>query len=498
MRDACVAALLGPARLLVTTLGTLALYRVVMARAGLEMVGLWTVLNLTMAFVSLADLGFSQVLVREAHGADGPGGAPDALADKRAVERFYRCFLAVVAAPAALAAAWLWPDPPCDRARLSLALLLAVWAGTVQMLSGLEAAVLAAVRENARIQAVNAGAQLLFLVVSLGGCLLGGALEGLALGNLASALAAFWWLRRVRARCCPAATTPEPQALRGALKRVAGMVKRGRYFYALSLGACLREPLFRVAIASFLGVKALGVYAIAFRAGVATRDLVAGGFDMLYPAMSALRQGGTRRDVRDLHAASILVLASLGCAALGCLYGLAGPLLSLVLGELPDGLVNATRILAIWNLITLFNVPFCHLLKANGLEKAAAASLWMHTTAVLILWPVQASLHLDLESLLWYWTTSSLAAQAPIYIVAQRRLDLFWSILKIPAVRGALFLASTYLAVVICWAPVPGAPAAESGGKPGGEAAVLLTTVLFLVASASLSWAALKRSPRLD
>ena len=91
-RDAGSAAMLGPLRLIVTTIGTLILYRVVLARAGLDIIGIWSMLNVIGTLISLVDVGFSQVLTRKTDVADGPEGATESLLDKCAAELVYRCF----------------------------------------------------------------------------------------------------------------------------------------------------------------------------------------------------------------------------------------------------------------------------------------------------------------------------------------------------------------------------------------------------------------------
>jgi O-antigen/teichoic acid export membrane protein len=491
-KDAGLTALLGPVCLIATMAGTLILYRIVIARAGLEVIGLWTILNVAAAFISLVDIGFSQVLVREIHVADGLEGSTNSLLDKHAAEQVYRWFLWLVAIPAALAAGWLLPGVPYDRGRFCLALVLTAWGAVIQLQAGLEASVLAALQENARIQAVNTAAAVLSLAVAILGSYLDAPIEGFALGNLCAALLTrSRFQRRVAGHGLMIPRTR--LAPRELVARAGAMARRGGYFYSISLGTILREPLFRITIAYFLGVKALGVYAIALRASVAARDVVAGGFAVLYPAMASLNRAGNRKDSEALQVASVIVLTVFGWATLGCLYGLAEPVLAFLLGSLPEGLVNATRILVVWNLITLFNVPFCHLLEATGHEKASSASLWVHTLAIMILWPLQSIVHLSLNGVLYYWTITSLATQAVIYYNVEKQLDRFLSVLRNRSVSMVILFAFVYFGIIISSGSFVSNYTGTMPDLLFLAATILFTTIIFMASAIAISWPTLKR-----
>jgi O-antigen/teichoic acid export membrane protein len=457
-RDTLATVLLGPFRLLAITVGTVFLLRVVLQRAGLEVVGLWSLLNVVAAFISLMDMGFSSLLAREIHVSDSREQSAEHFRDIRAIERFYGSFLLLAILPAMLAIAWIGPAISYDRTRFFLALILMAGNAVVQLRGKLEAAVLAAYQDNAQVQVVQMLGVFIFLAVAITSACLEAPLEGAALGSLLSAQWIWWRLRRQVASHQWVATSI--QLDRGeSFQRVARMAKAGIHFYSLALGSVLRDSGFRMIITALLGAKVLGAYTIGFRLSVTTRDLVAGGFNVLFPSMASLHRSENRQDIVMLQATSAVFLLALGSVALGCLYGFVEPLLRLLLGSIPEGVVVATRILVIWNLITLFNVPFDHLLQATGHERISAAALWFHTLAILLVWPLRAVLRTDLEGLLVYWTIASVATQLIIFTFVQIKLNGFWPIVTMRPVWIALLLAWSYWAIVLAWVPHAQGPA---------------------------------------
>lgn len=481
-RDTGLTVLIGPIRLFVATAGTLLLFRVVLARSGLQVIGLWSMLNIVSALVSLMDVGFSQLLARGIHGADAGHKPAERLLDKHAAERAYGLLLWFVILPGSLLTGWLIPSIPYDRIRFTAVLAVIAWSAVIQLRGKLEEAVLAAYQDNAYVQVVNTIGSMVSLTVAVTGACLDLPLEGFALGTLLAAAFVLWtFQRRVASR---GLSMPSREPTAGASRqRLIRFAREGSYFYSLSLGSILREPCFRIIIASLLGAQALGAYAIGFRASVVTRDSVAGGFTVLYPALASLHRLGNRKGVESMLAAAIIILVALGSAALGCLYGFAEPVLALVLGSLPTGVVMATRVLVIWNLITLFNVPFYYLLQATGNEKASAASLWVHTLAILLLWPLQGVLHVDLKWLLVYWTVTSLATQLIIFYFVQTRLQGFWPVLRLRQVRATLFLALVYWGTVVAWVPHVGEPVGSLRQFYGLALVLLPATAVFVATS---------------
>lgn len=457
-RDAGISVLLGPLRLVVSTLGTLILLRIVLIRAGMEVVGLWSLLNIVTAFISLLDVGFSQILSREIHIDDNSDRSAENILKKHAVEQTYWILFWIVVLPATLIFAWLMPSIPYDHGRFAIALVLIAWSAVFQLQAKLDAAVLAAWQENSYVQTVNTMGAMLGLAVAIVGACLDVPIEGFALGAFLAA-GMVWWLLRQRVTSRGWVSSTPKRQIRETLNSVICLAKAGGYFYSISIGSILREPCFRLIIASLLGVKALGAYAIGFRASVATRDCVAGGFQVLYPSLVSLHRAGNRKDIESLQACSMVFLVTIGSVALGCVYGLAEPILLLLLGSLPEGVVSATRILLLWNLITLFNIPFDYLLQATGHERISAASMWVHTAAILILWPLGRIFQMELVELLVYWTVTSLATQFIIFYYVQKKLNGFWPIVKMPPVLSILLLALLYWGIVLGWVAQVHAPA---------------------------------------
>jgi len=64
--DVFRAVLIGPLRFLVPVLGYFILYPILLKHAGLAVLGLWSLLSTLMIYVGMADVGFSQLITREA------------------------------------------------------------------------------------------------------------------------------------------------------------------------------------------------------------------------------------------------------------------------------------------------------------------------------------------------------------------------------------------------------------------------------------------------
>ena len=486
-RDAARTVLLGPLRLLVFMGGGIFLLRVVLARYGLEVIGLWAMLTMAASFVSLADIGFSQQLARDIHVADESETTVQHLLDKRAVGLFYLLVLVAAIALVIPAAMVFMPSISYGPLRFMLAAMLTLWGAVEQLRNKLEASVLAAHQQNTGVQIVNMLGVAVFLAAAISGAMLNAPLEGAALGSLASAR----WIghhlrRRVGALRLPARPS---LGLAESARRVFRLARAGAAFYSLYLASAIREPSFRMLIALLLGAKSLGIYAIAFRLSVAARDVVAGGFLVLYPSMASLHRAGNREEIVRLQAASLIFLLVLGSLALGGLYSMAEPLFRLVLGVVPENLVAATRILIAWNLITLFNVPFDCLLQATGHERISAACTWAHVLALFLLFACRNWLALSLGDLLLYWTLTSLLSQFILYYCVHVNLGGLRPVLATRPVPFVLALVCAFWSVVfgcVAW----------GGAAPGGgewtsrNAGVLLLAALALF---GLAYAASRR-----
>ena len=130
---------------------------------------------------------------------------------------------------------------------------------------------------------------------------------------------------------------------------------RSFYLFGASLGLVVRGPLFRFVISGSVGLSGVALFDIAMKLTQAARDVVAQGFGVLYPSFSVLVREEDNGKVISLARFSLIVLAAFGGLALGLLSILAGPLVNLWLGDAaPAGLVDAVRLLAIWQFITIF------------------------------------------------------------------------------------------------------------------------------------------------
>ena len=476
-RDTAHAVLLGPLRLLLFTGGGVFLLRVVLARYGLDVIGLWALLNMASSLISLADIGFSQQLARDIHVDASSEATAERLRDKHAVVAFYLILLVVLLA-LVIPGAWLFmPSIAYAPMRFGLAATLTVWSAVEQLRNKLEASVLAAHQHNTGVQIAHMLGVAVFLAAAIAGALLEAPLEGAALGSLVSAR----WIghhfrRRVRALHLPA---PSPPDIAYSARRVLRLARTGAAFYSLHLASAIREPFFRMIIALHLGTASLGVYSIALRLSVTARDLVAGGFWVLYPSLASLHRADNREEMVRLQAASLVFVVVLGSLALGGLYTMAEPLFRLVLGGVPGNLVSATRILVAWNLITLFNIPFDFLLQATGHERISAACVWAHALALLFLLACRHWFALSLGDLLLYWTLTSLLSQFILFYYINRHAGGLRAVLSTRPVPFVLALVLAFWVFVFAhpaWGSVP----ADSWQQAFRLAAVWLPAALAL------------------
>lgn len=456
-RDVGLAAVIGPLRLLLPALGYLALYRVVLERSGLQVLGLWSLLSTLSIYLTLADAGFSQVIAREVGRDLGEEERLHVAKDYVAARRVYVFAgfgLTVVAAAAGLVLTLTASSTVYPIAGIGVALPLIVVAAVTLLLSRLDAAVLSALNDNAFVQTVFAITPLALFTIAVFASFLRHPIEGFAFGSLVTAVIQVrvfrYRLRRghVRWAADPTLSWSETR------HRIVRLARRGGFLYAASLGFIAREPIFRLIVALFTGLVGVGIYDIALRATTMLREMAAAGLTALYPAFAYFHRVNTREPAVELLRIALLLLVGTGALLLGAILAFPASILGIWLPEVPYGLESAVRLLAIWQLLTLANVPYWMLLQSTGHERVAAVSLWLHTGAVLVLLPLSLVLRLQLVELLVYWLVAAAFTQAMIYSAAHRRLNLVLPVIRdqrVAALLGVVLAGTTVLAFL----PVP-------------------------------------------
>lgn len=447
-RDYLVTILAGPFKYIIPTLAYLFLYPIMLSRTSIEVVGVWSLLGSVVSFLGVADIGFSQLLTREA-GLDRAHDHKEVYADYITAQRAYILILIALVAVFLLTKHLILSliATTYPASALSLSILLILAGSILQLIGKLDAAILSARHDNYIIQVVSALTPLFTYSISIAGALIKRPIEGLALGVVVSGavtIAVYRW--RLRSHNWHAGQ--KRLLLRDSAVRFPDITRRGWYLYSSSIGLLARGPIYRFVIASTIGLQGAAVFDIAMRVTQTVRDLVTSGFSVLYPSFAYLHRTGERSGIIELIEISLMALLTIGTLLLGVLIGAAGPILTLWLGKFPGELAPAVTILAIWQMITLINVPFWYLLQATNQERVAAFSIWAHTFSILLVLLFSRLFSLTLVDLLLYWTLTSILTQALIYYHVHSKLRLLAEIIAKPRiivllVAGLLFSLAT-------------------------------------------------------
>ncbi|MBL6934964.1 MAG: lipopolysaccharide biosynthesis protein [Alphaproteobacteria bacterium] len=448
-RDVFRSALAGPLRFIVPVAGYFILYPLMLDRAGLAVLGLWSLLSTLTSYLGMADVGFSLLITREAGRDRSEGEATQCRRDYLAAKRVYAAVAAVVLGTLLFAGEGLFLGlseyySPGD---LLLATMVLVVGATLQITARLDAAVLAARNDNYGVQLVLAITPVFPFAASVAGTLLGAPIEGLAVGALLSGLSQIVIFRHRLRRHHPQ-WGAEAVALSSleTLLHLRSLMRRGWHLYIISVGFILREPVFRLVLGVGLGPQAVGIYDIAMRVTRTIRDMAASGFTALLPGLAVLHRGDERKATIELLRVSLLALVAAGTTGFVLLLLFAAEVYSLWLGELPGGLVVATHLLVIGNLISLANVPFWYLLQASGNERFGARALWLQTAAVLALVPAGAFLDFTAPGMLAYWVATEFVMLVSIYWFSQSRLHVFFPVVNVSRVLLLATVAVGFIA----------------------------------------------------
>lgn len=445
-RDNWLSVLIGPFKLVVPTLAYVVLYPLMISETSIEVVGLWSLIAAIVSFVSVTDIGFSQLLTRDA-GPDRNQHLSDVRADYLTAQRSYIFMLLILILGFHLVSEYVL-TPVADVYSLpamvfSISLVIT---GTMLQLAGkLDAAVLSARHDNYVVQLVSAVAPVLTYSSAIIGTLFKKPIEGLAIGTVLTGIATVAVYRFRLSQCHNDWTAAKSSlGLRGSITRFFSLTRRGWHLYSCSVGMMIRGPIYRFVIVTTIGLQAAAIFDIAMRLTQTVREVVATGFSVLFPSFSLLSRNGQRARTIELIQISLMVLLSIGTLSLGLLIGVVSPILTLWLGDYPLELVPSARVLAIWQIITLANVPFWYLLQATHNERIAAYSIWAHTASIILVVPFSSLLSAGVVDLMVYWTVTSVLTQGLIYYHVQKKLGLLIDSVLNPRILSLLVLVVVY------------------------------------------------------
>lgn len=427
-RDVKFSVLLGPFRILVPAVGYAILYPLLLKYSSLKVVGIWSLISSLVYIASLGDVGFSQLLTRDAIDKGATSG--EIWSDYYAATRFYLLLTVLLLVCILVLSIGFDSLLPVNETKIPFVLILltvVVGAG-LQLINKLDGAILAAKHDFYTVQYVGILSQLFLFIPAIVGAIGHVPLEGLAFGTFISSLFSWYVVKRRVPTVFPEFSTRFVPSWPESLRHLFLQISRGRHFYAISLAMLVRIPLTRVVIAGSAGLEGVAVFDIAMRVTQAIRDVVASGLGVLFPAFSKLFRDSELDKLIQIARKSLISLIAVGGVSLTSFVLLADWFFKLWLGNVPDFVVVTSLILAGWQLIALLNVPFWFILLATGQERVASLSIWCHTLLMLLAAPVFHYFHGSVDQVAIYWTLSSLITQALIYYHVQRAHKVFWRI----------------------------------------------------------------------
>ena len=469
-RDLKLSVLTGPLTFIVPILSYLFLYPIILSRSSLAVLGIWSLYVTTVSFFTVADIGFSQHFMRES-GADRKKETLTKLKEELlSAKRFY--FLLGLWG---LVITFLLKDYlflPADNIYSSSALfysaLILVIGTMLQLISSLDAAILSARADNYFVKLVRSVSPIFTYGIAIIGALVLSPIEGFSAGFLlANLFLIIVYNMRIKNKHSSWSQININLTLSKSSASLKELFKQGWQLYSVSLGMILRQPVIRYVIVVILGLPAVGMFDIAMRVTTASRDVITSGFASLYPSLSYFYRNKEREKLIEIFTISLILLIPVGAVSLVVLVFFPELIYSLWLGEFPAGIIAATIILAVWQFITIMNVPFWYLLQASHHEKIAAMAVWVHTISVLLLIPIAfAGFNISLNQLLIYWTSTALLTQFLIYYFTETKLSMFWILfnnkkLIIVLLISLLFISVNFLAGLVIsfrvenlWIPV--------------------------------------------
>lgn len=457
-RDLKLSVLTGPLTFVVPVLSYLFLYPIILSRSSLGVLGIWSLYVTTVSFFTVADIGFSQHLIREA-GADREEEILIELKKELLTARRFYLLLGV----GGIAIVFLlrnslftYTENDYSPSALFYSALILVIGTILQLISSLDAAILSARADNYYVKLIRSVSLIFTYGVAIIGALIYLPIEGFAVGFLfANSFLLFIYYIRIKKKHTAWSKISVTLTLKETSATLKGLCKQGWQLYSVSLGMILRQPVIRYVIVLIMGLPAVGIFDIAMRVTTTSRDVITSGFASLYPTFSYYYRNKERDKLIEIITISLMLLIPVGAVSCVILVFFSEPIYSIWLGDFPVGIISATIILVVWQFITIMNVPFWYLLQASHHEKIAAIAIWIHTASVLLLIPLAfTGINVSLDQLLIYWTVTSMLTQVYIYFFVESKLSMFWIVFKnrrliIVFLTSILFFAAILLAGLV-------------------------------------------------
>jgi O-antigen/teichoic acid export membrane protein len=449
--DIRLSALFGPLKFVIPVIGYVLLYPVIINRYGYDVLGLWSLLSAIPYTLSTLDVGFSQHIAREANRSADAAMMARIHHHYTLARKFYFAASLLICL-LVLIVFWIqtFPDLPYQEDAFSVAVILMILAVLVELLAKLEASILQAGNDTYFTQIVNGIIPAILFACAFTGAWLGYPLELLSFGYLLSYFCALTIFRlRITARHKTWIDAGKTADKTFSLSELKALLKSGIYLYGTSIGMLVRDPVLRFTIASVAGLESAAVYEIAMRVGRTAREFVATGFLSLYPSFSFLLRKGQTKAIELITQRTLALLLITGWSGLCTIAVLSPWIYEIWLGASSDELVSATQVICIWCGLTLFNVPFWHLILAGHKEKLAALAIWIHTLSTFLIYPVSKFISLSLVDILVLWTIVAAFTQIIIYAIVEKHFKIFFNVIREQNVIKAVLFTLIFIAFEI-------------------------------------------------
>lgn len=451
--DLKLSVLTGPVTFIVPVVSYLFLYPIILSNSNLEILGIWSLYLTTFAFFMVADLGFSQHFIREA-GKDRDENVLNTLkVELISANRFY-----ILLGLAGMIFITIFRNNLFGSVKdiysitgLYVSALILVLSSTLQLVSSLNAAVLSARADNYYVKLVKSISPIFTYSFAIVGALIKLPIEGFAVGSLISnSFLILIYRIRIKSKHQNWHLVRIRLSINQTFHTLKDLLKKGWKLYSVSVGLLLRQPVLRYVIAFSLGLPLAGIFDIAMRITSTSREIMSSGFGSLYPSLSYFFRNNDRGKILEIIRKSLMILLPIGFVITAILIYNAGFIYKLWLGKIPAGSVSAIGILAIWQLMTILNIPFWFLLQAAHQEKIAAIAIWAHTIFILLLIPAKViRIGFSLDQLLIYWTTAAIFTQVLIYIFVEKKLSLFFEVFKDSVLVKIILFTMVYFCIQV-------------------------------------------------
>ena len=210
-RDNTISIVMGPMRLAVPILAALVIYPLILVRSGIEVVGLWSVLSSGLALLYLIDIGFSQLIAREASDAEKSHLGQISL-DLYTAATLYTlaltfCAVCVYSFGEYITSGYADVYDPAALKNCLLTLFLGVY---LTLIAKLSASVLMANQRNYFVQIVNTLVPLLTHSSMVVGAYFSMPIEGLAVGSVLTGLVTISMFFYGSSKWCPGSLSVRP------------------------------------------------------------------------------------------------------------------------------------------------------------------------------------------------------------------------------------------------------------------------------------------------